>query len=156
LGTGRSLALGTGRRRHYRKHQLLAHHVFHYGEQNRTFREFGLWSNGGATLTGVGEPEALQAIVVTYGTLQALGIQPAVGRWFSQADDTPGTAETVMLTYGYWQRRFGGSPSVVGHLLTLDSKPRTVIGAMPRHFQFLNSKADIILPQRFDRNKLFL
>jgi len=129
---------------------------FTYREQNHTFRDFGLWSNGGATITGLGEPESLRAVLVTYGTLQALGIQPAVGRWFSQADDTPGTPETVMLTYGYWQRRFGGSPSVVGRTVTLDSTPRTVIGVMPRDFQFLNAKADIILPQRFDRNKVFL
>jgi predicted permease len=129
---------------------------FTYREQSHTFREFGLWQNGGATITGLGEPEALRAIVVTYGTLQALGVQPVVGRWFSQADDTPGTPETVILTYGYWQRRFGGNPSIVGRAVTLDSKPRTVIGVMPRDFQFMNAKADIILPQRFERNKLFL
>jgi len=129
---------------------------FTYREQNHTFREFGVWNNGGATITGVGEPEALRAINVTYGTLQALGVQPAAGRWFSQADDTPGTPETVMLMYGYWQRRFGGDPGVVGRPLTLDSKPRTVIGVMPRDFQFLNAKADILLPVRLDRNKLFL
>ncbi len=129
---------------------------FTYREQNHTFREFGLWNNGGATLTGVGEPEALRAVNVTYGTLQALGIQPAVGRWFSEADDTPGTPETVILTYGYWQRRFGGSASVVGRTLTLDSKPRVVIGVMPRHFEFLNAQADILLPLRFERDKVFL
>ena len=63
--------------------------------------------------------------MVTYGTLQALGVQPALGRWFSQADDTPGSPETVILTYGYWQRRFGGDKSVIGRTLTVDSKPRT-------------------------------
>jgi hypothetical protein len=73
-----------------------------------------LWSSGGATVTGLAEPEAVRAINVTYGTLNALGVQPALGRWFSQADDTPGTSETVILTYGYWQRRFGGSASAVG------------------------------------------
>jgi hypothetical protein len=83
-------------------------------------------------------------------------VQPAVGRWFSQADDTPGTPDTVMLAYGYWQRRFAGSASVVGRTLTVDSRPRTVIGVMPRNFRFLNSNADLILPQRFDRNKVFL
>lgn len=129
---------------------------FTYRDQSRTFQDFGLWSAGGATVTGLGEPEALQALLVTHGTLQALGVQPAVGRWFSQADDTPGTPETVMLTYGYWQRRFGGSASVVGRKLTLDATPRTVIGVMPRNFRFLNSQADLILPQRFDRNKVFL
>src|ERR1700733_9114767 len=53
---------------------------FTYREENKTFQDFGLWSTGGGTITGVGEPEALRAIVVTDGVLQALGVQPAVGR----------------------------------------------------------------------------
>ena len=113
---------------------------FTYREENRTFQEFGLWSSGGASVTGVAEPEQLQALVVTYGTLQALGVQPVLGRWFSEADDTPGSADTVMLTYGYWQRRFGGDKSVIGRTLTIDSRPRTVIGVMPRDFRFLNTR----------------
>jgi len=129
---------------------------FTYREENRTFQEFGLWSNGGASITGLAEPERVQALFVTYGTLQALGVQPTLGRWFSQADDTPGSAETVMLTHGYWQRRFGGDASVIGRTLTVDSRPRTVIGVMPQAFRFLNAKAELILPQRFDRNKIFL
>ena len=51
---------------------------------------------------------------MTYGVLDAVGVKPLLGRWFSRADDTPGSAETVMLTYGYWQRRFGGDTSIVG------------------------------------------
>ena len=95
-------------------------------------------------------------MLVTYGTLQALGVQPAVGRWFSRADDILGSPETVMLTFGYWQRRFGGDNSVVGRTLTVDSKPRTVIGVMPRDFRFLDLDPVLILPERFDRNTLFL
>ncbi len=129
---------------------------FTYREENHTFQDFGLWSNDGANVTGVGDPEQVQALDVTYGTLQALGVQPVLGRWFSQADDTPGTPETVMLTYGYWQRRFGGNPAVVGRSLDVNSRPRTVIGVMPRDFRFLNSKMDLILPEQFDRSKIFL
>ena len=104
----------------------------------------------------MGDPEELRALIVTYGLLEALGVQPAVGRWFSQADDTPGSPDTVMLTYGYWQRRFGGDKSVVGRTLNIDSKPHTVIGVMPQDFRFLNNDPELILPQRFDRNKVFL
>jgi len=111
---------------------------FTYREENQTFREFGLWENRNVSVTGVGDPEELRSLLVTYGTLQALGVQPAVGRWFSQADDIPGSPETVMLTFGYWQRRFGGDNSVVGRTLTVDSKPRIVIGVMPRDFRFLD------------------
>jgi putative ABC transport system permease protein len=129
---------------------------FTYGEENRTFQDFGLWSNGGASVTGLGDPEQVRALFVTFGTLNALGVQPTVGRWFSRMDDTPGSPDTVMLTYGYWQRRFGGNATTMGRSLTVDGKPRTVIGIMPRDFRFLNSQAELILPERFDRNKVVL
>jgi predicted permease len=78
-----------------------------------------------------------------------------LGRWFSQADDTPKTPETVILTYGYWQRRFGGDTSIVGRTLTINSKPTTVIGVMPREFRF-GRDPELILPWRFDRSQVFL
>jgi putative ABC transport system permease protein len=62
---------------------------FTYREQNRTFEKFGVWSTGGASVTGVGDPEQLHVVFVTYGVLDALGVQPAIGRSFSEADDTP-------------------------------------------------------------------
>jgi putative ABC transport system permease protein len=129
---------------------------FTYRDENQTFQDFGLWSMGGGTVTGVGEPEALRAVDVTDGVLQALGVQPALGRRFTRADDTPGASDTVMLMYGYWQRRFGGDKSVVGRTLNIDSKPHTVIGIMPQDFRFLNNDAELILPEQFDRNKVFL
>ena len=63
---------------------------FTYSEENKTFQDIGFWSNRGGTVTGVGEPEALRAIAVTYGVLQALNVQPILGRWFTQAEDLPG------------------------------------------------------------------
>jgi len=129
---------------------------FTYRETSHTFQDFGLWSNGRVSVTGVAEPEQVAAVFVTYGILQALGVQPAAGRWFSQADDTPATPETVILSYGYWQRRFGGNPSLIGRTLTVDSQQRIVVGVMPRNFRFLSASVDLILPMRFDRNKLFL
>jgi len=129
---------------------------FTYRDENQTFQDFGLWAIRGGTITGVGDPEELRAIMVTDGVLEAVGVQPAVGRWFSRADDTPGAPDTVMLTYGYWQRAFGGDKSLVGRALNIDSKPRTVIGIMPQDFRFLNNDAELLLPQQFDRNKVFL
>ena len=128
---------------------------FTYREGNRSFQEIGLWSNGRASVTGIGDPEEIRTLEVTYGALDALGVQPALGRWFSQADDTPGSAPTAILTYGYWQRRFGGDKGAVGRTLSVDSKPRTVIGVMPAAFDF-GDHPDLILPHRFDRNKIFL
>jgi predicted permease len=126
-----------------------------YREHNRTFEHVGLWRSASATVTGVGDPEQVRTIVVTHETLPAIGVRPARGRWFSQADDTPGTPETVMLTDGYWQRRFGGTADIVGRAVTIDGRPREVIGVMPRTFRFPNVEADIILPQRFEPEQLF-
>jgi predicted permease len=128
---------------------------FTYREENRTFQHFGVWSSNGASVTGIAEPELPRALFVTYGVLDAIGVNPLLGRWFSQADDTPGSPDAVILTYGYWQRRFGGDKSIIGRALTINSKPHTVIGVMPREFRF-GRDPELILPQRFERAKVFL
>jgi putative ABC transport system permease protein len=128
---------------------------FTYRDENRTFEHFGVWGSSGATVTGTAEPELPRALLVTYGVLDALDVQPLLGRWFSQADDTPGTPETVILTYGYWQRRFGGDQSIIGRRLTINSKPTMVIGVMPQQFRF-GRDPELILPWRFDRSQVFL
>ena len=128
---------------------------FTYRHENRTFQQFGLWSSNGASVTGVSQPEMARALLVTDGVLDALGVQPLLGRWFSQADDTPGTAETVILTYGYWQRRFAGDASIIGRSVTINGTPHTVIGVMPANFRFVQNP-ELILPQRFDRGKVNL
>jgi putative ABC transport system permease protein len=125
-----------------------------YREHNKTFQHFGLWHTGAASVTGIGEPEEVRTLVVTYETLPAIGVQPALGRWFSAADDTTATPETVILSDGYWRRRLGAVPAVLGRVITMDSRPRQVIGVMPRGFQFMASDADVILPQRFEANQL--
>jgi predicted permease len=120
-----------------------------YSEHTETFADFGVWRTTRASVTGLGEPEQVPALVVTHGTLPAVGVPPMLGRWFSVSDDSAGTPETVILSYGYWQRRYAGSPSVIGTRVTIDSRPREVIGVMPPTFRFLNADASVILPQRF-------
>jgi predicted permease len=120
-----------------------------YREHTETFADFGVWRTARASVTGLGEPEQVPALVVTHRTLPAVGVPPMLGRWFSDSDDSAGTPETVILSYGYWQRRFAGSPSVIGTRVTIDSRPREVIGVMPPTFRFLNADASVILPQRF-------
>jgi putative ABC transport system permease protein len=128
---------------------------FTYRDENRTFQHIGVWGSSGARLTGIAEPELPRTLMVTYGVLDALDVQPLLGRWFSQADDTPGTPETVILTYGYWQRRFGGDQSIIGRTLTINSKPTIIVGVMPQGFRF-GRDPDLILPWRFDRAQVFL
>jgi predicted permease len=125
-----------------------------YKEHNQTFAEFGVWDSRAATVTEIAAPEEVRAVVVTYGALSALGVRPAMGRWFSETDDTPGTPETVILSHGYWQRRLAGNPAIIGSRLTVDSRPREVIAVMPQGFRFLDIDLDVILPQRFEGAQL--
>src|SRR5580698_5500307 len=126
---------------------------FTYAEQNRTFDALGVWGADAMTVTGLAEPEQVSSIFVSDGALQALGVQPVVGRWLSTADQMPGAAETVMLGYGYWQRRFGGDRAVIGRNLIVDSKPRQIVGVMPAGFNFVNTDFKLIVPVHFDRSK---
>lgn len=90
------------------------------------------------------------------GTLPVLGIEPILGRGFSRKDDSPGSPRTVLLSYGYWQTRFGGDKGAVGRRLIVDGTAREVIGVLPQSFRFLNAHPSSITPFRFDRNKLRL
>ena len=129
---------------------------FTYAEQNRAFQSLGVWIPGTANVTGLAEPEQVRAVNVSDGVLQSLGVPPALGRWFSQSDQIPNGAERVMLSYGYWQRRFGGDRAVVGRNVLVDSRSREIIGVMPQGFRFLDADFDLIVPLAFDRGKLIL
>jgi predicted permease len=127
---------------------------FIYREQNQTFQDVGLYTGDSVSATGVGEPEQLPALDFTDGVLPILGVQPILGRSFTREDASAGKPETVMLSYGYWRRRFGGSPSVIGQRIILDAKAREIIGVLPKGFQFLDERDPaLILPFQFDRNK---
>src|SRR5688572_9456880 len=125
-----------------------------YAEGNRTFEHIGIWVPRPAAVTGVSEPEQVRSIAVSDGTLQALGMTPQVGRWFSAADQDPGGTPTVMLAQGYWQRRFGGDPSVLGRIITVEAVPHEIVGVMPRGFRVVDTEADILVPLRFERSRL--
>lgn len=135
---------------------LSATQYFTYRDETRVFASIGLWARSTAVVTGSSEPDEVQTLQVTDGTLQALAVPAAIGRWFSRADDEPGSAESIVLAHAYWQRRYGGDRSVIGRTLIVDARPRTVIGVMPAGFRFLNEAPDLILPFRFDRRTLLL
>jgi predicted permease len=126
---------------------------FTYKDASQAFQNFGIWNGGYASVTGSGDPEQVPVVSVTHEILPTLGVPPALGRGFSSADDSPGAPQTVVLTYGYWQRRFGGDKSAIGRLLTLDSRPREIIAVMPPAFQFPNNAPQILLPLQLDRAK---
>src|SRR5580704_16424224 len=129
---------------------------FTYAEQNRTFQALGVWVTDTASVTGLAEPEQVRLAAVSDGVLQALDVAPAAGRWLSQMDQVPRGPDRVMLSYGYWQRQFGGDRTVIGRNLTVDSRPREIIGVMPQGFRFVDTDFDVIMPLAFDRGKLIL
>jgi hypothetical protein len=105
-------------------------------EQNKTLEDIGVYNGDSLNVTGIGEPEHISGVDVTSGTLPILRVKPVLGRVFTRNDDSPGTPATVMLSYGYWQRKFGSNPGAVGRMITLDGKPRQIIGVLPKGFQF--------------------
>src|SRR5258708_4760917 len=129
---------------------------FTYREQGRTFQDIAMWTGDAVTLTGSGEPERVDVLDFNDGMLSILGVQPALGRGFSRQEDTSDSPQTVMLTYGYWQSKFGGDPSVLGRRLIMDGRAQEIIGVLPRDFWFLDRKPSLVQPLRFNRDKVFL
>jgi len=129
---------------------------FTYAEQNHAFQSLGVWVTGTANVTGVAEPEQVRTVEVSNGVLETLSTPLQIGRWLSSADQIPGGPERVMLSHGYWQRRFGGDRSAVGRNLTVDSRPREIVGVMPPGFRLVDAEFDVIVPLAFDRGKLIL
>jgi predicted permease len=124
---------------------------FTYRESNRVFEDMGLWDSEEVAITGHGEPERAQALIVTDGLLPTLRVQPLLGRFFAKADDAPGRPRRAVLTYGYWQRHFGGAPDVIGRSLNVDGRPCEVIGVLPPSFKFLRTDPALLLPFQFNR-----
>jgi len=127
-----------------------------YSEHNQTFQSLGVWISDTANVTGLAEPEQVRTVAVSDGVFETLNVAPAVGRWLSPPDQVPNGPRRVMLSYGYWQRRFGGDPAVIGRNITIDSQPREIVGVMPNGFQFVDADFDLAAPLSFDRGKLIL
>jgi putative ABC transport system permease protein len=120
-------------------------------EGAESFQDIGLWSNGTATVTGRGEPEQIETLNVTDGTLPVLAIQPALGRAISGDDDLPNGPQVVLISHAYWLRAFGGNPTAVGQSVMVNGLSREVIGVLPEDFRFLRANPQLILPLRIDR-----
>jgi putative ABC transport system permease protein len=114
-------------------------------DQSRSFESMEGTRSTGLSLTGAGDPELLTARMATAGLFPLLGVEAREGRTFLPEEDKAGSAPVVMLTYGLWQRRFGGSREIIGKPITLDSRPYTVVGVLPPGFQLLQP-ADVFVP----------
>jgi predicted permease len=129
---------------------------FTFSDQNQTFQSLGVWNAGTANVTGLAQPHEVHTVWITDGVLQTLSVPPALGRWLLPAEQDPHGPKAVLLSYGYWQRRFGGDRSVIGRGIEVDSQPRQIVGVMPQGFRLVNADFDLIAPLGFDRNKQIL
>ncbi|MGA7342113.1 MAG: ABC transporter permease [Terracidiphilus sp.] len=127
-----------------------------FAGHNRTFASMGIWTPYMANVTGVAEPDQVHTVLISDGVLETLDVPPALGRWFSAADQDPHGAKAAMLSYGYWQRRFGGDRGVIGRNIEVDAQTREIVGVMPRGFRMVDSDFDLLLPLAVDRAALKL
>src|ERR1022692_1232349 len=119
----------------------------------RVFTEFPTFPNRGETLSGASEPVRAQASYVTGGMLPMLGVTPAKGRLLTPEDDRPNQPLTAVISYGLWQRAYGGDPGILGRDIRLNGNPCNVVGVMPPSFAFPPGELDapeLWLPLQID------
>jgi len=105
----------------------------------------------GANLTGVDQPEQLQALHVTRDYFALFGAPVAAGRTFTAAEDSPNGGHVAVLSYGLWKQRYGGDPAIVGRTIQLDGRPYLVVGVIGRSF-VTDTPIDLWVPTQFDLN----
>ena len=104
---------------------------------------------------GLAEPEEVRTGMISDGVLETLAVPATAGRWLSQMDQDPHGAKTVVFSYGYWQRRFGGDRSGrTQH--QVDSQSGEIVGVMPRGFRLVDRDFDLLIPLAFDRTNQIL
>lgn len=122
--------------------------------QNSTFDSMAAYGRRPFDLTGAGEPERLAGDRTTFNLFRLLGVRPVIGREFLAGEDVLGGPPVVLLSYGLWQRRFGGDAAIVGRTITLNGLGHTVIGIMPAAMQVLLPTTELWVPMAFtDRER---
>ena len=115
--------------------------------QSRSFESISLFlRNWSFDWTGQGEPERLSGTVSDSELFRVLGVRPAIGRFYTAADDRAGGDRVAVLGWGFWQRRFAGDRGVIGRVMTLSDHPVTVIGVAPPEADFLHDNVDLFVP----------
>jgi predicted permease len=121
-----------------------------FAAHNSTFQSLGVWGPGTASITGLAQPEQVNTAQISGGVLETLNVPAFRGQWLTAADQDSHALGRVMLSYGYWQRRFGGDPGVAGRTISVNSQQRVIAGVMPRGFKIVNYDFDLLVPLAFD------
>jgi putative ABC transport system permease protein len=126
---------------------------FTYRAETETLAELGMWSDGGETLTRADGTERVRSLRATHGVLQALGVQPVRGRWFTETEHGPTrSTDPVILSYAFAASRFGSDAAALGQTLVINGRQAQVVGIMPRDFRFLDMSPsfDIVVAMQLD------
>jgi putative ABC transport system permease protein len=107
-----------------------------YRAASRAFSDLAAYTGRSLTFADGTEPERLSGQTITWKLFPMLGVQPILGRHFTDADDRPGAPGVVLLSHGLWQRRYAADPQVVGRVVTINGAPTTIVGVMPPRFEF--------------------
>jgi predicted permease len=119
---------------------------FHdYQSASRTLGSVAAWTYGGGTVTKPGEAEYVFGRLISSGLFSVLGVPLVEGRGFLPQEDQPGAAPVAIISYGLWQRRFGGTKDTIGQHLILEGKSYTIVGIAPAGFR-VDGEADIYTP----------
>jgi predicted permease len=117
-----------------------------FAAHNKAFQSVGVWGAGTASITGLAKPEQVNTAQISSGVLETLDVPALTGQWLTAADQDPHGLGRVLLSYGYWQRRFGGDPGIVGRAINVNSQSRVIAGVMPRGFKIVNYDFDLLVP----------
>ena len=115
-----------------------------FQDENGSFDQIGIWAVQNANVTGLEEPEQVAAALVTSQALDAFGVPPLLGRWIGLEDEPPTAPAVTMLSYGYWQRRFGADPGILGKTIELNNTSAEIVGVMPNGFRLGDVAVDLI------------
>jgi predicted permease len=113
---------------------------------SRTFASMAMYRNQDYNFTGTAEAERVTGYMISADFFPTLGVAPVLGRTFRPDDDRVGAAPVVILGGGFWKRRFGGSPEILGKSLTLNNTSYTVVGVIPQSFAFYGQDRDVYTP----------
>jgi putative ABC transport system permease protein len=126
-----------------------------FSERQKSFEQLGIYSNKHFDLSGAGAPERIKGTRVSASVFPLLGVAPQMGRTYTEEEDKSGH-HVVVLSYGLWQRKYGSDYSILGRAIQLDRQPYTVIGVMPKSFEFplrgepwADGAADLWVPMSF-------
>jgi predicted permease len=117
-----------------------------YRTRARTFAAMAGHIGNGFTFSGSGDPELVLGQMVTPDFFTVLGVTPAAGRTFAADEFTPGKENVAIISHGLWRRRFGGQPSAIGSTVTINGRPWTIAGVMPREFDYPSPRYAVWVP----------